>query len=133
MKLFFYAIMSEALIPQGFLDIEKERKLQYQWHHNFRSNMVRVTGLWNRALRHRFPHVKPRPLRKALQIASRQLCEVRRQFILIADLNLGLRVRKCKLYRRPHSQTPSIFALQICTGSVDALSIPKSKGALRLL
>ena len=45
--------------------------------------LVWVTGLWNRALRHRFPHVKPRPLRKALQIASRQLCEVRRQFILI--------------------------------------------------
>ena len=39
MKLIFYAIMSEALIPQGFLDIEKERKLQYHWYHNFRSYM----------------------------------------------------------------------------------------------
>ena len=37
--------MSEALIPQGFLDIEKERKLQYQWYHNFRSYLVRATGL----------------------------------------------------------------------------------------
>ena len=45
MKLIFYAKMSEALIPQGFLDIEKERKLQYQWYHNFCSFMVRVTGL----------------------------------------------------------------------------------------
>ena len=25
MKLFFYAIMSEAIIPQGFLDIEKTK------------------------------------------------------------------------------------------------------------
>ena len=42
MKLIFCAIMSEALIPQGFLDIEKERKLQYHWYHNFRSYMVRM-------------------------------------------------------------------------------------------
>jgi hypothetical protein len=44
MKLIFYAIMSEALIPQGFLDIEKERKLQYQGYHNFRSYVVRMGG-----------------------------------------------------------------------------------------
>ena len=37
--------MSETLIPQGFLDIEKERKLQYQWYHNFRSYVVWVAGL----------------------------------------------------------------------------------------
>ena len=40
MKLIFYAIMSQALIPQGFLDIEKERKLQYLWYHNFRSYLA---------------------------------------------------------------------------------------------
>ena len=51
MKLIFCAIMSEALISQGFLDIEKERKLQYRWYHNFRSyvylhalNNTRVQG-----------------------------------------------------------------------------------------
>ena len=37
--------MSETLISQGFSDIEKERKLQYQWYHNFRSYMVRVAGV----------------------------------------------------------------------------------------
>ena len=37
MKLIFYAIMSKTIIPQSFLDIEKERKLQYLWYHNFRS------------------------------------------------------------------------------------------------
>ena len=42
MKLIFYAIMSEILIPQGFLHIEKERKLQYQWYHNFRFYVVGV-------------------------------------------------------------------------------------------
>ena len=45
MKLIFCAIMSEALIPQGFLDIEKERKLQYHWYHSFRSYMVAGKGL----------------------------------------------------------------------------------------
>ena len=45
MKLIFYAIVSKALILQDFLDIEKERKLQYQWYHNFRSYVVRMTGL----------------------------------------------------------------------------------------
>ena len=45
MKLIFCAIMSEALIPQGFLDIEKERKLQYHWYHNFRSYLVGVGRL----------------------------------------------------------------------------------------
>ena len=32
-------------MTQGFRDIEKERKLQYQWYHNFRSYVVRITGL----------------------------------------------------------------------------------------
>ena len=41
-KLIFYVIMSEILILQGFLSIEKERKLQYGWYHNFRSYMVRM-------------------------------------------------------------------------------------------
>ena len=36
-KLILYVIVSKALISQGFLDIEKERKLQYLWYHNFRS------------------------------------------------------------------------------------------------
>ena len=40
MKLIFYAIISETLMPQGFLDIEKERKLQYLWYHNFRSYLA---------------------------------------------------------------------------------------------
>ena len=39
MKLFFSAKVSETLMTQGFRDIEKERKLQYQWYHNFRSYM----------------------------------------------------------------------------------------------
>ena len=37
--------MSETLILQGFSDIEKARQLQYQWYHNYRANMVEVTGL----------------------------------------------------------------------------------------
>ena len=32
-------------MAQGFLQKEKERKLQYQWYHNFRSYLVRATGL----------------------------------------------------------------------------------------
>ncbi len=44
MKLIFSAIVPQALIPQGFSDIEKERKLQYLWYHNFRSYVVGVTG-----------------------------------------------------------------------------------------
>ena len=43
MKLIFSARVSETLMPQGFLDIEKERKLQYQWYHNFRSYVVEMT------------------------------------------------------------------------------------------
>ena len=45
MKQIFCAIMSEALIPQGFLDIEKERKMQYHWYHNFRSYVVEPRGM----------------------------------------------------------------------------------------
>ena len=40
MKLIFYNIVAQTLIPQGFSGIEKERKLQYFWYHNFRSYMV---------------------------------------------------------------------------------------------
>lgn len=40
MKLIFSAKVSETLMTQDFRDIEKERKLQYQWYHNFRSYMV---------------------------------------------------------------------------------------------
>lgn len=42
MKLIFYSIVAQTLIPQGFSDIEKERKLQYQWYHNFRSYVEKV-------------------------------------------------------------------------------------------
>ena len=45
MKLIFYVKIAETFILQDFSDIEKERKLQYQWYHNFRSYMVRATGL----------------------------------------------------------------------------------------
>ena len=45
MKLIFCVKTAEPLIPQWFWGIEKERKLQYQWYHNFRSYMVRATGL----------------------------------------------------------------------------------------
>ena len=45
MKLIFYNIVVQTLTPQGFSDIEKERKLQYQWYHNFRSYVVRVARL----------------------------------------------------------------------------------------
>ncbi len=40
MKLIFSAKVSETLMTQGFRDIEKERKLQYQWYHNFRSYLL---------------------------------------------------------------------------------------------
>ena len=30
---------------QWFIEIEKERKLQYQWYHNFRSYVVREGGV----------------------------------------------------------------------------------------
>ena len=43
MKLIFSAKVSEILILQGFSDIEKERKLQYLWYHNFRSYVVHPT------------------------------------------------------------------------------------------
>ena len=45
MKLIYFTKMVEALMPQGFWNIEKERKLQYQWYHNFRSYLVEATGL----------------------------------------------------------------------------------------
>ena len=32
-------------MEQGFLQKEKERKLQYQWYHNFRSYVVDAGGL----------------------------------------------------------------------------------------
>ena len=54
MKLIFYAIMSKTIIPQSFLDIEKERKLQYLWYHNFRSYVVEARGvvsLWCRSVK----------------------------------------------------------------------------------
>ena len=44
MKLIFSAKVAETLMTQGFRDIEKERKLQYQWYHNFRSYMVGAGG-----------------------------------------------------------------------------------------
>lgn len=43
LKLFFYAEKPKRLVVQGFLQKEKERKLQYQWYHNFRSYLVGVT------------------------------------------------------------------------------------------
>ena len=45
MKLIFCVKIAEPLIPQWFFGIEKERKMQYQRYHNFRSYMVRMTGL----------------------------------------------------------------------------------------
>ena len=45
MKLIFCVKIAESIIPQGFLDIEKERKLQYQWYHNFRSYVVEAAGI----------------------------------------------------------------------------------------
>ena len=39
---------------QGFANIEKERKLQYQWYHNFRSYVVPVAGLEPARCRHRW-------------------------------------------------------------------------------
>ncbi len=32
-------------MEQGFLQKEKERKLQYQWYHNFRSYLEQVRGI----------------------------------------------------------------------------------------
>ena len=32
-------------MEQGFLQKEKERKLQYQWYHNFRSYLVEAGGV----------------------------------------------------------------------------------------
>ena len=45
MKLFFYAPKPKSLVLRAFLIKRKERKLQYQWYHNFRSFLVRVEGL----------------------------------------------------------------------------------------
>ena len=45
LKLFFYAGKPKRLVIQGFLQKEKERKLQYQWYHNFRSYLVGVRWL----------------------------------------------------------------------------------------
>ena len=45
MKLIFCVKTEEPLMPQGFWSIEKERKLQYQWYHNFRSYMEQVKGV----------------------------------------------------------------------------------------
>ena len=53
MKLIFYSVVSKKLILQGFLDIEKERKLQYLWYHNFRSYMVDMKGIEPSTLRMR--------------------------------------------------------------------------------
>ena len=44
-KLIFYNIVAQTLMSQGFSNIEKERKLQYLWYHNFRSYVVRARGL----------------------------------------------------------------------------------------
>ena len=44
MKLIFGAETAETVMLQGFLNVEKERKFQYQWYHNFRSYVVGVTG-----------------------------------------------------------------------------------------
>ena len=40
MKLFFYAPQPKSLVLRAFLTKRKERKLQYQWYHNFRSYLV---------------------------------------------------------------------------------------------
>lgn len=45
LKLIFYAPKPKSLKVQGFLQKEKERKLQYQWYHNFRSYLVRERRL----------------------------------------------------------------------------------------
>ena len=45
MKLFFNAPSRKSLVLWAFLIKRKERKLQYQWYHNFRSYLVEVTGL----------------------------------------------------------------------------------------
>ena len=45
MKLFFYDPQPKSLELRAFLIKRKERKLQYQWYHNFRSYLVRMTGL----------------------------------------------------------------------------------------
>ena len=45
MKLIFCVKTAEILILQGFSEIEKERKLQYRWYHNFRSYVVEAMGV----------------------------------------------------------------------------------------
>ena len=45
MKLFFYAPQPKSLVLRAFLIKRKERKLQYQWYHNFRSYLVQVARL----------------------------------------------------------------------------------------
>ena len=45
MKLFFFATQPQSLVLQAILIKRKERKLQYQWYHNFRSYLVRAWGL----------------------------------------------------------------------------------------
>jgi hypothetical protein len=44
LKFIFFARQPKSLVVQGFLQKEKERKLQYQWYHNFRSYLVAGAG-----------------------------------------------------------------------------------------
>ena len=45
MKLFFYVPQPKSLVLRAFLTKRKERKLQYQWYHNFRSYLVEMRGI----------------------------------------------------------------------------------------
>ena len=45
MKLFFFATQPQSLVLQAILIKRKERKLQYQWYHNFRSYLAGAEGL----------------------------------------------------------------------------------------
>ena len=64
MKLIFCAKTAETPIPQWFLGIEKERKLQYQRYHNFRSYMVEMTGFEPTNALLRFPKSLGAPARR---------------------------------------------------------------------
>lgn len=76
MKLFFYALQPKSLVLRAFLIKRKERKLQYQWYHNFRSYLVeagkkaaltRATGVYFVAEHLDKIEPKKRPLAEALR------------------------------------------------------------------
>lgn len=63
MTLILFSRKPKTLVLQGFWNIEKERKLQYQWYHNFRSYLVEATGV-EPVSENRFTQLSPGAVRR---------------------------------------------------------------------